>query len=47
MLADVMTKRKLFPFFDNAYQGFNSGDINADAYSIRLFVSMGFNMIIA
>ncbi len=40
-----MCKEKyLFPFFDCAYQGFASGDPDADAWSVRYFVSQGFEL---
>lgn len=29
--------KKLFPFFDCAYQGFASGDLDNDAWSVRYF----------
>ena len=41
-IADVMRKRKLFPFFDSAYQGFASGDPDKDAYALRYFAENGF-----
>lgn len=43
-LADVMEEKKLFPFFDSAYQGFASGDPNKDAFAVRYFVSRGFEI---
>ena len=46
-IADVMAKRKLLPWFDVAYQGFASGDPDIDAWAVRLFVSRGFEMIVA
>lgn len=46
-LADVMANRKLFPFFDCAYQGFASGDLEKDAWATRYFVERGFEMCIA
>jgi aspartate/tyrosine/aromatic aminotransferase len=46
-IAKVMKLRKLFPFFDNAYQGFGTGDVEKDAFSIRHFISEGFQMVIA
>jgi aspartate aminotransferase len=36
-----------FPFFDMAYQGFASGDTNADAFALRYFISEGHNPILA
>lgn len=37
-IAELMTARNLFPLFDAAYLGFNSGDFDEDAFAIRLFV---------
>jgi aspartate aminotransferase, mitochondrial len=34
-------ERSHFAFFDMAYQGFASGDIDKDAYALRKFVSNG------
>jgi aspartate/tyrosine/aromatic aminotransferase len=36
-LADLVKEKKLFPVFDSAYQGFATGDVDADAWSIRYF----------
>ncbi|XP_055687501.1 aspartate aminotransferase, cytoplasmic [Lutzomyia longipalpis] len=44
-IADVCESRKLFPFFDSAYQGFASGDPIKDAFAVRYFVSRGFELI--
>jgi len=46
-IADVMEKKKLFPFFDCAYQGFASGDLEHDSYSVRYFASRGFEFLCA
>lgn len=46
-IADVMEERKLFPFFDSAYQGFASGDLDGDAWAVRYFVSRGFELLCA
>lgn len=46
-LADVLEEKKLFPFFDSAYQGFASGDPNKDAFAVRYFVSRGFELFCA
>uniref|UniRef100_A0A1A8DZZ8 Aspartate aminotransferase n=1 Tax=Nothobranchius kadleci TaxID=1051664 RepID=A0A1A8DZZ8_NOTKA len=46
-IAEVMKRRKLFPFFDSAYQGFASGDLDRDAWAIRYFVSEGFELFVA
>ncbi|KAG0097040.1 Aspartate aminotransferase, cytoplasmic [Podila epicladia] len=46
-IADVMERKAHFTFFDTAYQGFASGSLDKDAYSIRYFVERGFEMFIA
>ena len=46
-ILDIIIQKKLFPFFDNAYQGFLSGYPDVDAYSVRLFVEAGLEMIVA
>lgn len=46
-IADVMEAKGHFPFFDCAYQGFASGSLDRDAYSVRYFVERGFEMFIA
>ena len=45
-IAEVVQKKGLFPFFDSAYQGFASGDLEKDAYPIRLFHELGLQMIV-
>ncbi|CAG2116756.1 unnamed protein product, partial [Medioppia subpectinata] len=46
-IADIMVERRLFPFFDCAYQGFASGDPDRDTYSVRLFVDRGLELVCA
>jgi len=46
-IASVMRERKLFPFFDCAYQGFASGNLAQDNFAIRYFIDQGFELIIA
>ncbi|XP_026323364.1 aspartate aminotransferase, cytoplasmic [Hyposmocoma kahamanoa] len=46
-IADVMEENKLFPFFDSAYQGFASGDLDKDGYAVRYFVKRGFELVCA
>jgi aspartate aminotransferase len=46
-IAQVIRTKKHFPFFDTAYQGFASGDLNRDAWAIRYFIEQGFEMCIA
>lgn len=36
-LAQIVKRKKLFAFFDSAYQGFATGDVDADAWAIRHF----------
>lgn len=43
-LADIIEEKKLFPFFDSAYQGFASGDPVHDAFAVRYFVERGFEL---
>lgn len=38
-IGRIMKERNLFPLFDAAYLGFNSGDFNKDAFAIRYFVN--------
>lgn len=40
-------EHKLFPLFDAAYQGFATGDVDADAWAVRYFVSKGFELMCA
>ncbi|CAF0928806.1 unnamed protein product [Rotaria sp. Silwood1] len=37
-ISEACKSRQLIPFFDIAYQGFSSGDLDADAWAIRYFV---------
>uniref|UniRef100_A0A8C9ZHD8 Aspartate aminotransferase n=1 Tax=Sander lucioperca TaxID=283035 RepID=A0A8C9ZHD8_SANLU len=46
-IAEIMKRRNLFAFFDSAYQGFASGNLEKDAWAIRYFVSEGFELFIA
>lgn len=34
-ISEVVKKRELFVFFDMAYQGFASGDVDGDAFAVR------------
>lgn len=45
--AALLQRRKLFVFFDSAYQGFASGSLDKDAWAVRYFVSMGFELFCA
>lgn len=46
-IAEVIKERRLFPFFDSAYQGFASGDLIKDAWAVRYFVNQGFELFCA
>lgn len=47
LIAEVAKERNHIVFFDSAYQGFASGDLEKDARSIRYFVSQGFQLLVA
>ncbi len=38
-ILSVVEDHQLVPFFDNAYQGFTSGNAEEDAFAVRLFAS--------
>jgi len=42
----ILISRKLFPIFDNAYQGFATGDPDFDAWAIRLYAQTGNEMFV-
>ncbi|CAO3597949.1 unnamed protein product [Absidia cylindrospora] len=46
-IAEAMRAKDHFPFFDCAYQGFASGDLDRDAWSVRYFVDHGFELFVA
>merc|ERR1719175_427207 len=43
-IAELIKRKNLFPFFDCAYQGFASGCLDTDAWSVRYFVDLGFEL---
>lgn len=45
-IADVMLERKHYAFFDCAYQGFASGDLDKDAWAVRRFVDRGVPLLV-
>jgi len=47
MLSDLCKEKELIVFFDSAYQGFASGDAEADAFALRMFVDEGHNVMLA
>ncbi|KAF3480409.1 putative Aspartate aminotransferase [Arthroderma uncinatum] len=46
-IADLCERKGLFPFFDSAYQGFASGDLDNDAWPIREFAKRGMELCVA
>ncbi|XP_050363315.1 aspartate aminotransferase, cytoplasmic-like isoform X2 [Argentina anserina] len=46
-IRQLIRAKGLFPFFDSAYQGLVSGNLDEDAQSIRLFVADGGECLIA
>ncbi|XP_077293531.1 glutamate oxaloacetate transaminase 1 [Arctopsyche grandis] len=46
-IAEVVKAKNLFPFFDSAYQGFASGDLEKDSWVVRYFDKLGFEFICA
>jgi aspartate aminotransferase len=47
ILADIIQEKGHFTFFDCAYQGFASGDLDKDATPIRIFVNRGMEVFCA
>ena len=46
-ISKIVRAKKHFPFFDCAYQGFASGNLENDAWAVRYFVEQGFELCIA
>ncbi|CAB3400092.1 unnamed protein product [Caenorhabditis bovis] len=46
-ISEVVKSRNLFVFFDMAYQGFASGNVDNDAFAVRYFLEQGHNMVLA
>ena len=46
-ISAVAKSRKLYPFFDMAYQGFASGNIDTDAWPVRHFIAEGHQLALA
>ncbi|GBG89792.1 hypothetical protein CBR_g49643 [Chara braunii] len=46
-IRQVIRAKRQLPFFDSAYQGFASGDLDVDAYSLRSFAADGGEMALA
>ncbi|KAF8478639.1 aspartate aminotransferase [Russula ochroleuca] len=45
-IAGVFLAKKHYAFFDSAYQGFASGDLDRDATAVRYFVSNGVPLLV-
>lgn len=46
-IAEVCATKNHLPFFDIAYQGYATGDLDYDAFSVRYFVEQGFELLVA
>ncbi|XP_026468868.1 aspartate aminotransferase, mitochondrial-like [Ctenocephalides felis] len=46
-IAEIVKKRKIFPFFDMAYQGFATGNIKNDAFPVRHFLDEEIQVMVA
>ena len=46
-VLEIVKKKKILPFFDMAYQGFATADLDEDAYAVRLFANEGLDMVLS
>jgi len=46
-IAEAMKEKDHFAFFDMAYQGFASGDVDGDAFAPRYFVEQGMPIVLS
>ncbi|GFH21816.1 aspartate aminotransferase, partial [Haematococcus lacustris] len=46
-LAALCKRKGHLPFFDVAYQGFATGDLDQDAFAPRLFVDQGLEVVVS
>ena len=46
-MSTILKKKRLLPFFDMAYQGFASGNIDQDAAAMRMFLEDGHNILLS
>lgn len=46
-ICEVVKQQDLLPFFDMAYQGFASGNVDQDAFALRHFINEGHNVVLA
>jgi len=47
MIADLVQKNQLIPLFDCAYQGYATGSLTNDRFSVTMFAERGIEMLIA
>ena len=47
ILANLCKDNKLLPFFDSAYQGYASGDLEKDVIGVKIFLELGLQMLVA
>jgi aspartate/tyrosine/aromatic aminotransferase len=47
VLLELCKRKDLVPFFDCAYQGFASGDVDRDAWAVRYFVEQGMEIMLS
>mmetsp|Transcript_12502 Transcript_12502/g.32124 ORF Transcript_12502/g.32124 Transcript_12502/m.32124 type:complete len:241 (+) Transcript_12502:580-1302(+) len=45
-IAALVKEKSLIPLMDSAYQGYASGDLDRDAYAVRLFEELGFEFFL-
>jgi len=46
-MSTIIKVRNLLPFFDMAYQGFASGDVDRDAFALRQFIDDGHTVLLS
>jgi len=46
-MSALIKQKNLLPYFDMAYQGFASGDVDKDAFALRHFIDDGHNVLLS
>jgi len=46
-MSALIKQKNLLPYFDMAYQGFASGDVDRDAFALRHFIADGHNVLLS
>jgi len=46
-MSALIKQKNLLPYFDMAYQGFASGDVDKDAFALRHFIADGHNVLLS